>query len=121
MEEELAARLDKDEAEAKERRGIFPSPAVEDSGAVWLHVKRGGNAAVAHYLHPVEGWGDMADLRAWADADQGWTQDRALRYVEAVRAIITEIKTGGGNTWSPDYYEGLNFALLRLAEMYDED
>jgi len=110
MEEELAARLDKDEAEAKERRGIFPSPAVEDSGAVWLHVKRGGNAAV-----------DMADLRAWADADQGWTQDRALRYVEAVRAIITEIKTGGGNTWSPDYYEGLNFALLRLAEMYDED
>ena len=86
----LAARLDEDEAAAKVRCGIFPSPAVEDSGAVWLHIKRAGNAVVAHYLHPAEGYGDMADLRAWADADQGWTQDRVLREVEAKRAILAE-------------------------------
>jgi hypothetical protein len=84
----ITARLDEDQAAAEARRGIFPSPAVEDNGAVWLHVKRGGNAVVAHYPHPVEGYGDMADLRAWADTGDGWTQDRALREIEAKREIV---------------------------------
>jgi hypothetical protein len=86
----VAARLDEDEAAARARKGVFPSPGVEDSGAVWLHVKRGGNAVVAHYLHPVEGDGDMADLQAWADADRGWTPNRVLREVEAKRKILAE-------------------------------
>ena len=81
----MNARLDEDAASAEARQGIFPSPGVEDSGAVWLHVKRGGNAVVVHYAHPVEGYGDMADLQAWADTDQGWTKDRVLREVEAKR------------------------------------
>lgn len=84
------ARLDEDEAAAKARRGIFPSPGVEDSGSVWLHIKRGGNAVVVRYTHPVEGYGDMADLRAWADTDQGWTQDRVLREVEAGRQLLSD-------------------------------
>jgi len=45
--------------------------------------------------------------------------ERMRRFVAAVRDIITELETGGGNTWAPDYYEGLNFALLRLAEVYE--
>ena len=58
---------------------------------MWLHVKRGGNAVVAHYTHPVEGYGDMADLKAWADTEQGWTQERVLRHVKVTRELVAAI------------------------------
>ena len=119
----LNARLDEDEATAKARRGIFPSAAVEDSGAVWLHVKRGGNAVVVHYLHPVEGYGDMADLRAWADAEQGWTQARVLREVEVKREIVTAYEwtaarkaDGGGIERNYHFRSGQVNALETAAE-----
>lgn len=111
----LIARLDEDEVAANARQGIFPSPSVEDSGAVWLHIKRSGNAVVVHYDHPVSGYGDMADLRTWADAEQGWTQDRALREIEAKRRIIAghpvrPIRNGTCRTCSDQ--AGLSWASL---------
>ncbi|GGU91064.1 hypothetical protein GCM10010275_30130 [Streptomyces litmocidini] len=83
----LRARLDDDGREAKARRGVFPSPSVQDDGYVWLHVRPGGNAVITRYPHPVEGYDDMAKLRNWADTEHGWTQERVLAEVDAKRRI----------------------------------
>lgn len=80
--------LDEDEREAKAQRGIFPSPGVQDDGYVWLHIRPGGNAVITRYPRPVEGYDDMAKLRNWADTENGWTQARVLREVDAKRRIL---------------------------------
>lgn len=87
----LRARLDEDERDAKERRGIFPSPGVNDDGSVCLHVRPGGNMVITWYRHPTEGWDDMAKLRSWADTSNGWTQERVLAEVEAKRRLIDDV------------------------------
>jgi len=84
----LRAQLDEDERIARARRGVFPSPGVDDDGAVWLHVRPGGNAVIVRYGDPVAGYDDMAKLRDWADAEHGWTQERVLREIDAKRRII---------------------------------
>ncbi|MDX3068734.1 DUF6221 family protein [Streptomyces sp. ND04-05B] len=84
----LGAQLDADERDARARRGVFPSPGVEDDGAVWLHVRPGGNAAIVWYRNPADGYDDMAKLRDWASAEDGWTHERVLREIEAKRRII---------------------------------
>jgi len=123
----LRTKLNEDEDAAKARRGIFPNPAVEDSGAVWLHVNRGGNAVVAHYLHPVEGYGDMADLRAWANADQGWTQDRVLREVGVWRRLLLEYHTApldaayGGTERETGFRLALSMALKAKIATYEDN
>ena len=83
----LLEAIGETEREAHERRGIWPHPSVQDSGAVWLHIKRGGQAVVVHYLHPVEGYGDMADLKAWAEAGYGQDEDAVLRRCAADKVI----------------------------------
>ncbi|MFF2773364.1 DUF6221 family protein [Streptomyces sp. NPDC058052] len=92
----LLARLDEDERDAKARRGIFPSPSVQDDGYVWLHIRPGGNAVITRYPRPVEGYDDMAKLRNWADTEHGWTQERVLAEVEAKRQIL-ELHTEGSS------------------------
>ncbi|MFI8294051.1 DUF6221 family protein [Streptomyces sp. NPDC085614] len=84
----LTARLDEDERDARANRGIFPSPGVDGDGCVWLHIRPGGNAVIARYAHPVEGYDDMAKLRNWADTNSGWTQARVLAEVDAKRRIV---------------------------------
>lgn len=84
----LMARLDEDERDARANRGVFPSPAVEDNGAVWMHIRPGGNAVITRYLHPTEGYDDMAKLRSWADTETGWTQRRILAEIDAKRQIV---------------------------------
>ena len=86
----LTARLDEDERDARANRGIFPSPGVDGDGCVWLHIRPGGNAVIARYAHPVEGYDDMAKLRNWADTNSGWTQARVLAEVEAKRLILAD-------------------------------
>lgn len=113
----LNARIDEDEANARARCGIFPSPGVEDSGAVWLHIQYGGNAVVVHYAHPAEGYGDMAALKAWADTEQGFTQDRACREVAAKRAIVKRHQPGE----DPASFGPLEGQLYCKAESSDED
>jgi hypothetical protein len=123
----LKAKLDEDEAEAQGRCGIFPSPAVEDSGAVWLHVKRGGNAVVVRYMHPADGYGDMADLRSWADADHGWTQDRALREVKVWRKLLLEYHSApldaiyGGTERETGFRLALSAALKAKIATYEDN
>lgn len=88
----LAARIRRqlaaDERDALAGRGIFPRPGVEDSGAVCLHVKPGGNMAVTWYRNPVDGYKDMADLRNWADTENGWTRERVLAVVSRDRRLL---------------------------------
>ena len=120
----LGEQLDADERDAEARRGIFPSPAVNDDGSVCLHVRPGGNMAITWYRHPAEGWDDMAKLRNWAAAENGWTQDRVLREIDAKRRIIAEVvpemnsmtdqihNDFGVGRMDPATYESL--ALLRL-------
>ena len=84
----LTARLDEDERDARANRGIFPSPGVDGDGCVWLHIRPGGNAVIARYAHPVEGYDDMAKLRNWADTNSGWTQARVLAEVDAKRRVL---------------------------------
>ncbi|MGW3166969.1 DUF6221 family protein [Streptomyces sp. NPDC001142] len=84
----LRDRLDEDARNAEARRGIFPSPAVNDDGSVCLHVRPGGNMAITWYRNPAEGWDDMAKLRNWANTEHGWTQERVLREVDAKRQIV---------------------------------
>jgi len=86
----LREQLDVDERDAKERRGIFPSPGVNDDGSVCLHVRPGGNMAITWYRHPAEGWDDMAKLRNWANTEHGWTQERVLREIDAKRRILDD-------------------------------
>ena len=86
----LREQLDEDERDAKERRGIFPSPGVNDDGSVCLHVRPGGNMAITWYRHPAEGWDDMAKLRNWADTEHGWTQERVLREIDAKRELLRQ-------------------------------
>lgn len=74
----LNTQLDTDKQDAEARRGIFPSPAVNDDGSVCLHVRPGGNMAITWYRHPAEGWDDMAKLRNWASTAHGWTQERVV-------------------------------------------
>ena len=84
----LGEQLDADERDAKARRGIFPSPAVNDDGSVCLHVRPGGNMAITWYQHPAEGWDDMAKLKNWANAENGWTQERVLQEIAAKRKLL---------------------------------
>jgi hypothetical protein len=84
----LREQLDEDERDAKERRGIFPSPGVNDDGSVCLHVRPGDNMAITWYRHPTEGWDDMAKLRNWANTEHGWTQERVLRETDAKRQAL---------------------------------
>ena len=84
----LLEAIEQTEREARERRGVWPRPGVQDNGAVWLHIKRGGQAVVVHYLHPVEGYGDMADLKAWAEAERGQDEDAVLRRCAADRKLV---------------------------------
>ncbi|MFE9936331.1 DUF6221 family protein [Streptomyces hirsutus] len=84
----LLAQLDADRRDAEARCGIFPSPGVRDDGAVALHVRPGGNMAITWYRNPAEGWDDMAKLRNWADTENGWTQERVLREIDAKRRAI---------------------------------
>jgi hypothetical protein len=115
-EEELAARLDEDEdcalAAARADGRYAGRPHWSASGGIVTDAADPDWAVV-----DISPYTEDASLGAHiARHDPA----RVLRYVEAVRAILTEIKTGGGNTWSPDYYEGLNFALLALGEVYDD-
>lgn len=84
----LTDRLDEDERDALAGRGIFPRPAVTDDGGVCLHVKPGGNMAVTWYRNPVDGYKDMADLRNWAETENGWTRERVLTEVALKRQMI---------------------------------
>lgn len=86
----LRRQLSDDEEDAQARRGIYPSPGVRDDGSVALHVRPGGNMVVTWYRHPAEGWDDMAKLRDWANTENGWTQERVLREIEAKRQLIDE-------------------------------
>lgn len=91
----LGAQLDLDQRDAEARRGIFPSPGVQDDGAIWLHVRPGGNAAIVWRREPAEGWDDMAKLKAWASAENGWTQERVLLEIDAKRRILAEHSLNG--------------------------
>jgi hypothetical protein len=86
----LGEQLDADEKDAEAWRGIFPSPGVDDDGAVWLHVRPGGNAVIVRYRDPAAGYDDMAKLRSWAGTEGGWTQERVLREIDAKRRILAE-------------------------------
>jgi len=86
----LHSQLASDKQDAEARRGIFPSPAVNDDGSVCLHVRPGGNMAITWYRHPAEGWDDMAKLRNWAGTDHGWTQERVLQEIEAKQQLLDE-------------------------------
>lgn len=97
----LGKQLDADERDAEARRGIFPSPGVDDDGAVWLHVRPGGNAVIVGYRDPAAGYDDMAKLRNWAGAEGGWTQERVLREIDAKRQLVKRhssavLRAGGG-------------------------
>lgn len=97
----LRAQLDEDQRDAEERRGVFPSPGVEDDGAVWLHIRPGGNAAIVWHRDPAAGYDDMAKLRNWAATERGWTQERVLREIEAKRQLVklhgrATLRAGGG-------------------------
>lgn len=123
----LRSQLDEDERDAKARRGIFPSPAVLDDGAVCLHIRPGGNMAITWYRNPAEGWDDMAKLRNWADTENGWTQERVLREIEADRALIADYLAAQETVDAaahPDMYDvgraqGLEEAMRRRASAYD--
>ena len=86
----LGAQLDEDERTARARRGIFPSPGVDEDGTVWLHIRPGGNAVIVRQHDPIEGYDDLAKLRDWADADDGWTLARVLREIDAKRQILRQ-------------------------------
>ncbi|GGX99158.1 DUF6221 family protein [Streptomyces fructofermentans] len=86
----LDQRLAEDERDAQDRRGIFPQPGVDDDGTVWLHVRPGGNAVIVRQRDPIEGYDDLAKLRNWAGADNGWTQARVLREIEAKRRVLSD-------------------------------
>ena len=91
----LGEQLDVDKRDAEARRGTFPSPGVDDDGAVWLHVRPGGNAVIVRYRDPAAGYEDMAKLRNWADAEHGWTQERVLREIDAKRQIAEQHRPVG--------------------------
>ncbi|MFE9921586.1 DUF6221 family protein [Streptomyces sp. NPDC005774] len=91
----LGQQLDEDERDAEARRGIFPSPGVREDGSVALHVRPGGNMAITWYRNPAEGWDDMAKLRNWADTENGWTQERVLREIDAKRQLVAEHALNG--------------------------
>lgn len=115
----LRARLADDAADAEARRGVFPAPTVEDNGNVWLHVWPDGQAVVTRYLHPREGYGDMAVLRDWASPTNGWTRERALREVEAKRRMLDELRPlaaeADGIIWSEySNHHGSEELLLAL-------
>ncbi|WP_147981855.1 DUF6221 family protein [Streptomyces sp. MS191] len=112
----LNVRLDEDERDARANRGIFPSPGVDGDGCVWLHIRPGGNAVIARYAHPVEGYDDMAKLRNWADTNSGWTQARVLAEVDAKRRVLAHVTaelndSGGDNPW---WYADKLLPVLRL-------
>jgi hypothetical protein len=87
----LGKQIDEDERIAKAQRGVFPSPGVDDDGAVWLHVRPGGNAVIVRYRDSVAGYDDMAKLRNWAGAENGWTQARVLAEIDAKRRILSDV------------------------------
>lgn len=84
----LTVQVDADEAAARARRGVFPNPVVWDDGGVALHAHANGEAVIVWLHEPREGYGDLAALRAWADADDGWSAARVLREIKFKRALI---------------------------------
>lgn len=126
----VRAGLDADERDALAGRGIFPRPAVDDDGAVCLHVKPGGNMAVTWYRNPAEGYRDMADLKNWANTENGWTRERVLAEVASKRAVVDLLLAEGhGYGWTEQCYgnpclcgrDGRVTAYLTLlAEPYTE-
>ena len=113
-EEELAARLDEDEAAAK--------LAAREGGA-WTQGDPGqGSCAITSLGGTVvydEGSPDEYQAAHIARHDPA----RALRFVAAVRAIIRE-SSGEGHGWAehePAYYAGLEFAVVALTGIYHED
>ena len=116
-EDELGARLDEDEATVSyagpvrvawltyrddEGQMLYTTVAAGDDHSPWC--------AAGKEL------ADPASVRVIYDPA------RMRRYVEAGRAIISESK-GEGHGWAehePAYYAGLDFAVQRLNEVYDE-
>lgn len=85
----IRARLDEDERDARERRGVWPEPGVDEHANVWLHVHGNGNAVVVKYLPGEIDNGDTAALRGWTrPTGAGWSRGRVLREVEAKRKIL---------------------------------
>lgn len=120
-------RLDEDEQDARNRRGIWPSPAVNDDGSVCLHVRPGGNMAITWYRHPAEGWDDMAKLRNWADTEHGWTQERVLREIDTKRRILRDLEqaeltltAAEPGTSAHDLMTGAVNTLRRTARLHAE-
>ena len=132
--EDLAASLDEDQRLAE---AAAPGPWVlanNDSDPYWNGFKWdfSENASARHNV--TRSWhvkGPHVTIQS-ATNDAYFVPDlkhitrhdpaRALRYVEAVRAIVKE-SSGEGHGWAerePSYYAGLDFALQRLAEVYDE-
>lgn len=121
----LTDRLADDERDALAGRGIFPRPCVHDDGGVCLHVKPGGNMAVTWYRNPVDGYKDMADLRNWAQAENGWTRERVLAEVAVKRQMIDLVMAhearvdgewGSGSGTPPDQMDGLRILALPYAD-----
>src|ERR1035441_8446779 len=116
-EEELAARLDEDEATAS-----YAGPArvawltyCDDEGQMlYTTVAAGGDPSP--WCAAGKELADPASVRVIYDPA------RMRRYVEAGRAIISELK-GEGHGWAehePAYYAGLDYAVRSLNGVYDE-
>jgi Family of unknown function (DUF6221) len=123
-EEELAAGLDEDEATAK---AATPGPWYafrSGHGDDWYVASR-AYGLVSTGLHSgADGDEILMIERDRRDADYLARHDpaRALRYVDAARDIMKE-SGGEGHGWAehePAYYAGLDYAVQRLAEVYDE-
>jgi hypothetical protein len=110
----LLARIAEDKRRAEKFMGVWPRPRVLDDGCVALHIARGGQAVVVRYLHPVEGYVDMASLRTWAggdeeDRDAGFGRERLLMECEAKRQIVLDhevITVWSDGTEGAKYYTG---------------
>jgi hypothetical protein len=123
-EDELAARLAEDEIAAK---AATPGPWYafnSGHGDDWYVASR-AYGLVSTGLHSgADGDEILMIERDRRDADYvaRFGPPRALRYIEAVRDIIKE-SGGEGHGWAeyePAYYAGLDYAVRRLAEVYDE-
>lgn len=108
--------LGQDEQAAHDRSGVFPSAGVDDNGAVWLHIHRGGNAVIAVYPHPVEGYDDMHALRRWAGAEHGWTAERVLEETQAKQDIVRRHHRRRGPNW--DYPGHIGFECGQCTNEY---
>jgi hypothetical protein len=139
-EEELAARLDEDEATAKaaaQSGSQFAEPGGHDPRWQRMEGHNGGEirdmcSHPGYELHERRAGHPRGCIVVFDEGAPGPEQAahiarhdpaRALRFVDAVRAIIRE-SNGEGHGWAehePAYYAGLNFAVIALAGAYDED